>query len=99
MGMFLDMSDMIGNYEERLIGNDKVNGFEVDTVRVTDTGYYAETAIRHPELDDGYWIIVQEYETHEQAEKGHERWVDMLENEKINTIICVQTGRTYHIRW
>lgn len=99
MGMFLDMSDMIGNYEERLIGNDKVNGFEVDTVRVTDTGYYAETAIRHPELDDGYWIIVQEYETHEQAEKGHERWVDMLENEKINTIVCVQTGRTYHIRW
>ena len=99
MGMFLDMFDMIGNYEERLIGNDKVNGFEVDTVRVTDTGYYAETAIRHPELDDGYWIIVQEYETHEQAEKGHERWVDMLENEKINTIVCIQTGRTYHIRW
>lgn len=99
MGIFLDMFDMIETYEERLIGNDEVNGFVVDTVRVTDTGYYAETAIRHPKLDHGDWVVVEEYIDRETAETGHKTWVEMLGTGKIKKVRSVQDGRTYQIRW
>lgn len=51
-----------------------------------DTEHSYETAVSHPEYNDGRWVIVQEYDTEEDARNGHEKWLktmtaDALPNE------------------
>lgn len=37
-----------------------------------------ETAIKHPDYNDGHIIIVAKYDTEEAAIEGHIKWVDMM---------------------
>lgn len=73
--------NMLDNYDDR-----KVNRFEnedmiIDTCGVTDGDNPYETAIAHFLYDDKNWIIVESYETIDEAKKGHEKWVKlMIEN-------------------
>lgn len=73
------MLGMIGNYKERLVENTKVGEGQVDTVRVTDCDQPFETAISHPLYNKGDWIIVENYDTKEDAKLGHAKWVERLE--------------------
>lgn len=98
MGMLLNMFDLIGTYERRVIANDKVNGYTIDTARITDTGYYAETAVMHSGLNGGKWVVVEQFLDHEQAETGHKRWVAMLETGKMERIRDIQTGKYHTLR-
>ena len=52
--------------------NTKVGKIVIDTVVGFDT-YEWETGIKKDE-----WIIVQQYKNREQAQKGHQSWVDKL---------------------
>lgn len=47
----------------------------VSTVRVNDGDHPYETAIAHPEYNRGAMVIVEAYDTREEAAAGHERWV------------------------
>ena len=50
----------------------------VSTIRGFDTGRY-ETAIQHPDYNDGDIIIVASgYESMEAAEEGHNKWVEIM---------------------
>lgn len=74
---FLGMMD---NYEDRCVGNfrDEDKGLFVSTAEVTDGDHQYETAIEHPRYDNGNMIIVEAYDTREQAEKRHDDWVEMV---------------------
>lgn len=53
--------------------NTKIGDIVIDTVCAFDTHTW-ETGIKR-----GDWIIVEQYETRELAEKGHQEWVKKIE--------------------
>jgi hypothetical protein len=77
--MFGFLQDM-GNYETRKVGNDKFDWGFVSTCRVSDGRKPYETAVEHNRYvrADGKrdeMCIVENYDTREEAEKGHAKWV------------------------
>lgn len=74
------MFNMMGTHEARLVGNVETDMYTIDTCEVYDcqeTPY--ETAIAHKEFKGGDWIIVEQYEDREEAEKGHAKWIKIME--------------------
>jgi len=76
--MMFEFLGMIGNYEQRKIANDKVDGGVVSTAAVNDSDKPYETGICHPSYDDGNWVTVELYDTMEQAKIGHKKWCEIL---------------------
>jgi hypothetical protein len=78
--MFENIFSMVGNYEDRKVGrfDDEATGLVVSTARVSDSDRPYETAIGHPGYNDGKYVIVEMYDTHEEAEAGHARWVGAM---------------------
>lgn len=77
---FSSWINMIDNHEERVVANykDELNKVEFDTCRVTDfPNVPFETAIAHPNYNNGKWVIVEAYKTKEEAQAGHDKWVQM----------------------
>ncbi len=70
--------DMLGNYEERKVAKFKEGGVMVSTVRVTDGDSPFETAVEHPNYNDGKMIIVERYDDIEAAKAGHARWQEKM---------------------
>ena len=75
-----DLFGMIGNYNLRKVDNTKIEGFTLDTCRVTDSIHPYETALKHENINDGNWIIIKQYNTEEEAAKGHRDLVDYIKN-------------------
>ncbi len=94
---FFDMAD---NYTDRLVENYKQGKLVVDTVRVTDAVKDYETAVQHPEYDNGSWVIVETYDTKAEAEVGHAKWVaTMTAAELPSELVDVSSsgiGQLYH---
>ena len=64
----------------------------VSTVQAPDADR-PETAVAHPDYNGGKWVIVEHYNTVEDAEKGHTQWVkcmtaDILPNELVDVSEC-----------
>lgn len=81
MGMF-DFFQMYGNHEQRKVARfeDEEKWMTIDTCAVSDCGDFEyETGIQSPLYNGGKWVIV-EYKTREEAEAGHERWVETMKN-------------------
>lgn len=77
--MFGFINDM-GNLEARKVEQwHSDDGMRmVSTVRVSDGAKPFETAFEHPEYNDGGMIIVEAYETREDALAGHGRWLKIM---------------------
>jgi hypothetical protein len=73
-----DFFDMMDNYEERKIGRYETDDLIVSTAMVTDSDAPYETAVSHPNYNDGKFVIVQNYHSRDDAEAGHEHWVDVM---------------------
>lgn len=73
--MLFDFMNMMDNCEERKVDHYEQDGTTIDTCRVTDSSKDYETGISHPKYNNGDWIIVELYDTKEEAIKGHEKWV------------------------
>lgn len=91
-GLF-DFFNMVGNYSERAIARYDGDNLMVDTCRVTDGDHPFETAVQHPDYNGGKMVIVQAYDTREQAQEGHDRWVmrmtaDTLPDELVDCQNC-----------
>ncbi len=82
--------EMMGNYDDRKVDRyDSENGLEmVDTCSVTDGRKPFETAVEHPDYNDGEMIIVECYDTKEEAQKGHNKWAQLI---KANNLPYVLT--------
>ena len=76
--------DMIGNYEDRKVDNYQGdNNLEIDTCSVTDGEHDYETAVAHPEYNHGKWVIVEAYDTKDEAQAGHNKWVKKMTGKKL----------------
>ncbi len=75
--MFGFLAD-VGNYDERKVANFTDGSLQVDTVAVSDSDQPYETAVMHPRYNDGKWVIVQMYETKDDASFGHDAWVAIM---------------------
>jgi len=83
----LDFLDMIGNCESRKVAwYEKIN-LKVDTCAVNDSDKPFETAISHPQYNDGDWIIVELYDTKEEAIAGHNKWVKTMTADELPKIL------------
>lgn len=60
------------SYEDRLVENTKQDEYEIDTCFANDKNKY-ETGIRK---NDGEWIVVEEYNTKEDAKQQHKKWIE-----------------------
>ena len=70
---------MMGNYESRKV--DRYNGpdgFYISTAAVNDSDHHYETAVAHPQFNDGKLIIVEMYDTKAEAQAGHTKWVQTM---------------------
>lgn len=83
---------MIGTYEDRLVKNTKINGFEIDTVKVLDRSWIYETAVCHKKYRNGNWIIVDSANTKDEAIRVHELWCEKLSKENIGKLYDIFEG-------
>lgn len=92
----LGFLDMAGNYNERMVENDKTDDFTLDTALVTDRSWRYETAVKHKDFNDGDWIVLEGASTEEEAIEVHEKWLSKLTNTDVNELIDCYLGETYH---
>jgi len=60
----------------------------VDTCRCADTGLW-ETGILRPK-DTGRWVVVEQYETKQEAEQGHNKWVRLMREDPERELIDIE---------
>jgi hypothetical protein len=77
---FLDFLSMAYNHDERMVDRYESDDLVIDTCFVTDGAHDYETAIRSPLYNNNKWVIVEAYDTKDEAQKGHDNWVDTMTN-------------------
>ena len=76
--MFNFLQDM-NIYNKRLVDNSVLDGSTIiDTCRVSDGEKPFETGIQCPKYNNNKWVIVEGYNTKEDAQKGHNKWVGVM---------------------
>ena len=75
--------NMLNDYEDRRVGKHEADGLFISTALVRDGDKLFETAVEHPEYNNGTMIIVEAYDTREDAAKGHERWIATMTSEPL----------------
>lgn len=86
------------NYDDRKVARwDSDDELKmVSTVAVSDGREPFETAVMHPAYNDGKMVVVACYSTLEQAQDGHDKWLKLLQADKLpqtlvdcgNAMIC-----------
>lgn len=71
----------IGNYADRVVGRYDAKELSVSTARVSDGGQPYETAVQSPRYNGGKWVIVQAYNTKQDAKAGHLEWVNRMKTD------------------
>jgi hypothetical protein len=80
VGFFLNMKQQILNpSQEQENITTKLPDITIDTCLPSDTNIW-ETGIKRDKIE-GKWIIVSQYESTEEAKKGHDEWVKLMTNE------------------
>ena len=81
---FLRMQDW-GDYEKRKVERCETGNLIVDTCEVSDQPdpYNFETAVFHPDYNNGEWIIVELYEIEGEALLGHKKWVKVMTSDNL----------------
>ena len=72
---FLSMAD---NYEERKVAHDDFDWGMIDTCYVNDGDKDYETAVEHKKYNAGKMVIVEAYDTKDEAIAGHKKWVQIM---------------------
>lgn len=82
------------NYNERCVGKHEADSLLVSTVRVSDGNKPFETAVGHPDYNDGKLIIVEAYDAKGEAEAGHARWIEKMSAEVLPDVLqdCQNAG-------
>lgn len=67
------------SYESRKVARyDGEDGFFISTAAVNDSDHPFETAVAHPLYNGGGIVIVEMYDSKEEAQEGHDRWVNKM---------------------
>jgi hypothetical protein len=92
MGLF-DFILMANNYKDRKVARTEANDFIIDTCMVNDSEKPYETGISHKKYNSGKWIIVELYDTKEDALKGHQKWMAITNQKNLpEKLIDVSTA-------
>jgi len=83
---FLPSLSMLGNYEERKIGRNEYDWGLISTIQVTDGILPFETGICHRDYSDNV-IVVESYQTKEEASSGHEKWVRTMTSDSLPDVL------------
>jgi len=88
---FMAMAD---DYEQRKVSRYEEGAVIIDTAMVTDGKQPFETAVAHPLYNNGKFIIVEAYDTKEDAQKGHDEWVKIMTEGELPESLqdCVNAG-------
>lgn len=70
--------NMMGNYEDRKVDRFYNEDMTIDTAQVSDGRQPYETGIKHFRYNDNRWVIVESYDTKEEAQEGHNKWVEFM---------------------
>lgn len=81
-----------GNYEERRVGKYDQDGLFVSTARCSDGMKPYETAVAHAEYNDGDMVIVENYNTCDEAEAGHSKWVETMKANPPDKLVDCQNA-------
>lgn len=93
-----EFMNMMGNHQERLVDRYEADGVIVDTCLVNDSDQPYETGIKHPCYNNSDWVIVELYDTKEEAQIGHNKWVKTITSKKLpKTLKDVST--TEILKW
>ena len=65
-------------FNDQILDNEKGN-ITVDTVCAPDTNIW-ETGIERLGIE-GKWVIVEQYPDREEAEKGHQKWLELMKSQ------------------
>lgn len=76
---------MASNYDDRKVDrwDNEDETQMVSTCSVTDGRKPYETAVMHPAYNEGKTVIVECYDTKEQAQVGHDKWKDLITSDKL----------------
>jgi len=55
------------------------NTIIIDTSLPKDTNIW-ETGIKRTNFDDGEWVIIEQYEDENEAQRGHDKWVGLMKS-------------------
>ena len=75
--------EMVGNYEDRVVGRHEYDHGFISTAAVTDGEKPYETAVSDSRYEDdrgdtSTTLVVESYDTKDAAEAGHESWVRLM---------------------
>jgi hypothetical protein len=70
--------EMMDTYEDRKVDCYESDTLLISTARVLDGDKPFETAVEHPDYNEGEMVIVEAYDTEEEAKSGHDRWVHCM---------------------
>lgn len=73
-------------HEDRKVDTTVINNVgecTVDTCYVNDGLQDYETAVQHPKYNRGNWVIVEAYDTKEEAQEGHDKWVKIMSSTQL----------------
>lgn len=88
---FFGFFSMMDDYDTRNVDNYSDGFMTIDTSAATDTDRPFETGIQHPQFNDGKWVIVEYYDTREDAQVGHNKWVYKMTHELPDMLVDVST--------
>ena len=66
------------SYGVRKVDRYEGKDFFISTAGVPDSTFPYETAVKHPNYNGGSIVIVENYNTIEEAKEGHKRWVGLM---------------------
>lgn len=81
--MFFNFLQDMGNYQDRKVDRFESDDLIVSTARVSDGLQPYETAIAHRYYNDGNLIAVQGYDSKQEAQDGHDKWVKIMTDENL----------------
>ncbi len=84
--------EMAGNYDSRKVDRFEDGPMFVSTAMVTDSEKPYETAICHPEYNNGKIVIVETYDSRKAAQNGHARWVSKMTASELPETITDASG-------
>lgn len=106
-GMLQDMFQMLYllhpdhriPHEMKVVAHHEADDLFVDTAWVADGMRPFETAVRHADYHDNMMVIVEAYDTREEAEAGHARWLKAMSEEPLpeELVDCMNARVARHL--
>ena len=70
-------------WRRKRVGKFETDNLFVSTVSVTDGDHPYETAVAHPDYNNGNLVVVDAYDSRAEAVVGHKQWVEIMTSDNL----------------